>query len=650
MADQPIQLPNGEPLTCIYYFPQWWEPWKSDDDAIRHDFQRLRKMGYNTLLLDHEWSQAIDGDWKWLDRAHRLAKEAGLYIIPWLGTQGWAEIDSTNRAQLFEQWYGLPVTFGKNQDGSQGPPPIYQDAIVYGGAQYAIDYMNRYAAESLLYVNWQGEIRPVISLNVETAWKGCFDDASNRLFSHWLQRHYVSIDALNAAWKTSYPDFLQVNPLDQSIFDYKGQVLGAAAHPQAIEDHVEFRSEMISQTLGLIASLVRSQYSNVLIMAEVPYQYGSQHPDAISYRINFGANPNACDYADIVLFRCVTSLNNQEIQVMRQRQAVTGQKFIFTYRTYSNWDVETNSWAFSQTVENLAVSTAQLASGFGLYTWNEMVDTQLAYSPYAGLDPTWTAERSEKAINLAAAMTKRYLFESQLSFQHCYSDVLSPLADSNIVEKVNVKKCADGDTWRWQPEVAGQDARITMRYDFPKPVQAAYLQVNANDALSVWNSGWAHGSASLWVSTNGIAWTRILDGPTPVGQSAFYSYNGFLPESVLGASSLWLEARMRSEGVSDMAQFLRHSTGNPNNCFRLAVRYQAALPPIKFRSFSLTRDNARHIILDGVKGMNHRLEVSTNLLQWSPMITLPCSHGFIDFLDQQPITPGETVFYRAVIP
>ena len=32
-------------------------------------------MGFNTLLLDHEFSQMLDGNWKWLDREHRLARE-----------------------------------------------------------------------------------------------------------------------------------------------------------------------------------------------------------------------------------------------------------------------------------------------------------------------------------------------------------------------------------------------------------------------------------------------------------------------------------------------------------------------------------------------------------------------------------------------
>lgn len=79
-ADAPLRLPNGEPVVCVYYFTHWWEPWKSDDEAIRQDLRRLRGMGFNTLLLDHEWSQAIDGNWRLLDRANRLAAECSMSI------------------------------------------------------------------------------------------------------------------------------------------------------------------------------------------------------------------------------------------------------------------------------------------------------------------------------------------------------------------------------------------------------------------------------------------------------------------------------------------------------------------------------------------------------------------------------------------
>ena len=52
----PLRLPNGEPLVGIYFFPHWWDPWKTSDEKVLADMRMLREMGFNTLFLDHEWS------------------------------------------------------------------------------------------------------------------------------------------------------------------------------------------------------------------------------------------------------------------------------------------------------------------------------------------------------------------------------------------------------------------------------------------------------------------------------------------------------------------------------------------------------------------------------------------------------------------
>ena len=140
-----LRLANGEPLTCIYYFGHWWEPWSSNDDAIRADFKNFKTWGLNTVLLDHEWSQAIDGNWKLIDREHRLAKEIGIKIIPWLTIKTGLELDKS-RVPIFKSWFGqdLIVEFGKQQDGTDAAPIIPQESIISGYSQYAIMYLARY--------------------------------------------------------------------------------------------------------------------------------------------------------------------------------------------------------------------------------------------------------------------------------------------------------------------------------------------------------------------------------------------------------------------------------------------------------------------------------------------------------------------------
>ena len=188
LAGDPLRLGDGRPFVGVYYFGHWWEPWKSDDGLIRRDFATLKDMGVSVLCVDHEWSQAIDGDWKWLDREHRLAREAGLQILPWLSLKVWSDMSSEARRALVKEWYGVDLRLGRKQDGSPGAVQVWDDATITAGAAYAAQYLDRYADQALLHVDWHGESRPVVALSVELAWDGGgFDEATNMLFVRWLR-------------------------------------------------------------------------------------------------------------------------------------------------------------------------------------------------------------------------------------------------------------------------------------------------------------------------------------------------------------------------------------------------------------------------------------------------------------------------------
>ncbi len=122
----------------------------------------------------------------------------------------------------------------------------------------------------------------------------------------------------------------------------------------------------------------------------------------------YGANPEACDYGDIVLFRATGPLSDDEVRSMREREQATGQRFVLTYRTYSDWDIAPDAARFGAHVETYAAQAASVGAGFGFYSWNEMVDTHVAYAPGATHVETWTMERSERAIGVLGAMVARY--------------------------------------------------------------------------------------------------------------------------------------------------------------------------------------------------------------------------------------------------
>lgn len=409
-----LRLPSGEPLVCIYYFPNWWEPWKSDDAVVRADFRRLRSLGFNTVLLDHEWSQAIDGNWALLDRAHELARAEGIKIVPWLSAKTWSDMGIGGRPQVAREWFGVDLVFGQLQDGTPSVVQPWDDATIRAGAAYAAMYLERYTPYgTILEVLDDVGPRQVVSLSVEQAWVGpsSFDEGTNTLFARWLRNRYEDIGALNAAWGTSYSGFFEVDPKDTAVFDYQRHQAGGSAHPAAVEDHIEFRSGLVSDSLERQKHLLRRTHPEALILAEVPYQFASRHPHAEDYRISYGCNPSICDYADMVLFRNTGLLDNEEAEYLRTYRTRTGKPVVLTWRTYSDWGIARDDQEAERIAELIARQAAELGSGLGYYSWNEMVDVHLvAPGPGSPVNEfSMEPEVAERAIEFVGRINDAYL-------------------------------------------------------------------------------------------------------------------------------------------------------------------------------------------------------------------------------------------------
>jgi hypothetical protein len=377
----PLRVEGGDPLCAIYFFPHWWEPWKSDDDAIRRDLGLLKSKGINTLLVDHEWSQAIDRDWFLLDRGHRLAREAGMGIVPWLSLKTWSDMASDPaRIRLIKQQYGVDLVLGCDQDGRPSTPLVYDEATIEAGYRYTKAYLDRYLASgAIARVLWEGKARPVVALTVELAWaQGSFDDRTNALFRGWLTKRYGSVEALNTAWGTTLADMESVQPRDKAILDYEGHMAGKASHPVAVEDHVEFRSQMVNEGLAKIKERVLDDYPDVLIATELPYQIASEHPHAVSYRIEYGSTPSSARHAEILFLRMTGPLNAAEAKALDDYLAETGQRAVLCYRTYSDWRISPDQPARDEIPGIYARGAAEHANGIGFYSWNECVDVHLS--------------------------------------------------------------------------------------------------------------------------------------------------------------------------------------------------------------------------------------------------------------------------------
>jgi len=399
----PLFLPNGEPLLSIYFFGHWWEPWKSDDSAIRRDLRRLRELGFNTLLLDHEFSQMLDGNWKWLDREHRLAKEEGFYIVPWLEAHCGRDISAHYEWRMgwASKLYGIPqIPLTINQKGETTQAKVYSEEFKRYLVSYVSSYLERYLRDGrILRVIWEGRERPLISLSCEMDFTA-FDEETNQLFREWLRKRYKGdIKALNALWGTSFSDFSQIDPRDERIFDYSR--VDQPVQPIPVVEHSRFRAELCSSAFADIKERLKKRYPDLLFLAEVPYQFGSQHPHALSYQWSCGCLPEIVRFADIVLMRGtqgrLTDEEKEEIRKLRRR----GQRMIYCYRV-SNWiDAE-----FGRDI-------GEIGDGLGYYSWNEMVDCHIVENP-VGVgreDFSISAEMSRELIERVKSANLAYIEE-----------------------------------------------------------------------------------------------------------------------------------------------------------------------------------------------------------------------------------------------
>lgn len=404
----PSLLPNGEPLLCLYFFGHWWEPWKSDDSAIRRDLQLLRQLGFNTLLLDHEFSQMLDGNWKWLDREHRLAKEEGFYIVPWLEAHCGRDIATGYEYRMgwAEKLLGVPpIPLSLNQKGEKVQAKVYSEEFKRYLTAYASAYLDRYQEEGkVLRVIWEGKEHPVISLSCEMDFTA-FDEETNELFKEWLRKRYKGeIRALNALWGTNFKDFEEIDPRDERLFDYSK--VEQSLQPIPVVEHARFRAELCSTAFNDIKERLKSKYPDLLFLAEVPYQFGSLHPHALSYQWSCGCLPEIVRFADIVLIRGtqgrLTREEREEIRKLRRR----GQKVIYCYRV--------SEWIGREFGEDIA----EVGQGLGYYSWNEMVDCHIVENPpgVGSEDFRIDAKMSEQLIEKVREANKAYLAKISSSF------------------------------------------------------------------------------------------------------------------------------------------------------------------------------------------------------------------------------------------
>ncbi|HOX55569.1 MAG TPA: hypothetical protein P5205_05795 [Candidatus Paceibacterota bacterium] len=185
--------------------------------------------------------------------------------------------------------------------------------------------------------------------------------------------------------------------------------------------------------------------------------------------------------------------------------------------------------------------------------------------PITYLHGLFTAVLAVVAVNLFLPQAQAY------DFQYGFVDVFSPNALDHVVEQVNIQRRSEmpdpqnGISY-WHPIANGTEAKLTLQFTFPRPTTEVYL----HSGIGAWNFGGGNfGSGSLWASKNGSDWVLLLDVPTPSYEAGVH-FDQNLPDSLIGESEIWIQARLNTSGQNFMAQFARQDTRYYNyNVFEL---------------------------------------------------------------------------------
>lgn len=362
----PIRLADDQSLKAVYYFPHWWDPWKSDDAVVTADLKKMKEIGFNTVCLDHEVSQAVDRDFYWLDREYKLAGQEKMCVLPWL------QLQSVDRSALM-QFSHLTLNPAINQDKQPE-----DDCIIYGDPEfkkalthYVSVYLDRYAEDpALLRIRDGKKLRPVVGLMLETGWRSTnglplsFDETTNAYFRKWMKALYYDIRQLNKKWGTSFKNFDEIDPCDKAIFNYA--FTDRENPPAALREHVVFRARVIRECLQEVAREVRKKHKDVYFVAEVAYPFESADPNAEVYRWNNANDAIAVDFADIVFVRTLGGPVVKPVVKDGGLLKMDTKRVILAYRLVDD--------AEATAAVNLALDCAINSNGFAFYNWNEKAD------------------------------------------------------------------------------------------------------------------------------------------------------------------------------------------------------------------------------------------------------------------------------------
>ena len=152
--------------------------------------------------------------------------------------------------------------------------------------------------------------------------------------------------------------------------------------------------------------------------------------------------------------------------------------------------------------------------------------------------------------------------------------IKNPVGETaHVTSNPGAQTATEGTYSYWKPTTAGSSGYVNLQFDFPATVEIAYLYARVDTFNWYGNTGhaWLRGSS------DGTDWDELAEAVPPAESSDWIGarYNDFVPDTMLGTSSILVQAELLSLGWTNLAQFLRWDTGHPDSTtFKLNVCYE----------------------------------------------------------------------------
>lgn len=174
-------------------------------------------------------------------------------------------------------------------------------------------------------------------------------------------------------------------------------------------------------------------------------------------------------------------------------------------------------------------------------------------------------------------------------FQFSLRSVFDKNAEQYLVEKVNIRTFHEifkPHQSYWAAAANDTPALMTFRFPLEKPMKSGrlYTDILAVNFENDPKLGFGRGEGSLWCSSDGKRWIRLLEAKEPTSTAlSLVTYSDLLPPELVGAREIWIQVRLLASGMKDgtysVAQFARKRVDDPHsNVFDLRIKYDLTEP------------------------------------------------------------------------